>query len=139
MFLLEFSPINQNLLQFIKNANPSLLALLDRGLRLPTPPLFFGLRADPPPPTPPHPTSRPPSVGVQNHFYVLSGAGGRDAITPTGVTSGLFRVCPAGVSWRSPARVHRLVTNSISASLWDLPGGGGLICEHPCVSNLLQY
>ncbi len=53
----EFSPTNQNLLQNIQNAKPSILDLLDRGSRLPTPPpptLFFG------PHPPPHLS---PSVG----------------------------------------------------------------------------
>ncbi len=96
-----------------------------------SPKIYFNLSKDPSlslrparqrltPPDPPHsflasgrtspPPARPPLVGVQNHFYVVSGAGGWDAKTPTGVTSCLSRICPAEVSWRSLARVRRLGT-----------------------------
>ncbi len=89
--------------------------------RPPPPPTLFWPRGEPP---------HTPSLSLRrlvwrNQFSVLSGACGRDAKTPTGVTSGLSCICPAGVSLAVALQASSPGHVFYSASLWDLPTEGG--------------
>ena len=111
-----------------QHTRPSLLALLDRGLRLPTPPLFFGLGANPPPPPTP-PLALRWLVCFTISSYFLERVGG----TLKRQLAWLL-VCPVFARQRSAGgRTTGFTAWSrilFSASVWELPGRGGLVCEH---------
>jgi hypothetical protein len=97
----------------------------------PLPPThFFGLRPGPPRP-PPHPISIHQFLCWRAYVLLPTRVGGTLKHQLHGATTGLYHSPPAGVSWRSLARIRppRHVLNVDPAAVCRLSRGRGLTAE----------